>query len=108
MNMNLELLINILVIVLFVSALIFMWFKGKKPLAKQIILNMVILAEQMYGSGTGKIKFNTVMSNIYGKLPMVIRLFVTYDVLVKWIEEAVQYLKTELSADGKTLEDTLA
>jgi hypothetical protein len=103
-----KLTINVLVILVFACGLGLLWYYGKKELVKKIVLNLVIQAENFWGSGTGKIKFAQVMAQIYEKLPWIIRLFVTTNTVTRWIEEAVEYIKTEILAEGNTIEHVLA
>ena len=58
---------------------------------------LVTEAEERYGSGEGAIKFAEVMSKIYDKLPLIIKVFITYETLTDWIEKAL----TEAKHDWK-------
>ena len=103
-----ELTLNLFVVLVAISILGLLWYKGKKELVKKIILNLVIQAENFWGSGTGPIKFTDVMASAYEKLPWIIRFFVTTDTLTRWIEDSVEYIKTEMLAEGKTIEQVLS
>jgi len=106
--MNQELLMTIITIVVFVAILSILWFTGKQGLVKGIILSLVIEAETYFASGEGVIKFNYVLSQVYTRLPMIIRFFVTSGMIEKWIEEGVDYIKNEVLKDGvTTIEESL-
>ncbi|PKM51159.1 MAG: hypothetical protein CVV02_08405 [Firmicutes bacterium HGW-Firmicutes-7] len=82
-----------IIIFLFILVLAVLWFKGKRKLVKKIILELVIQAEKIYGSGTGKIKLATVLAQVYKDYP-----WLTYieAIVIKWINEAVKYMKNNL------------
>ena len=101
--MNWELALNISAVLIFIAVVVILWFE-KRDLAKKIILGLVIQAEAEWGSGTGKIKFQEVLGQAYSKLPMIVRIFVSQSDIEEWIEEGVQWLKTELQK-GKTIEE---
>ena len=91
---NLELILAILCFVV----LIILWFIGKKKVVKSVLLQMVIDAEAKYGSGTGNIKHNVVVGYIKQKFPTLF-LIISDETLDKWIEDMVEYIKTELGED---------
>lgn len=103
-----ELTLNLIAITICVTILGILWYKGKQGLVKKIILYLVIEAEKYWGSGMGKVKFTEVMAATYERLPWAIRFFVTTDTLTRWIEHAVEYIKTEILTEGKTIEDVLS
>ncbi|PKM93869.1 MAG: hypothetical protein CVU84_13240 [Firmicutes bacterium HGW-Firmicutes-1] len=77
------------IIFLFVLTLAVLWFKGKKKLVKKIILELVALAEEKYGSGTGEIKLASVLLEIYQEYPW-LEYLETW--VIKWINEAVKFM----------------
>jgi len=97
----------IILVCFFIILLAVLWFQGKKEIVKSIILDIVIKAEDYWGSETGKIKFAEVMSVIYPRLPWMFKIFVNSNLLTKWINEAAEYIKNGLLKNGKTIEDTL-
>jgi len=105
--MNLELILTIVAIAVVVGALLWLYYNGKQEIAKKIILNMVIKAEEAFLSGTGLIKKNYVIAQGYSLLPAIVKFFVTEDMINDWIEDAVDYIKTELTKDGKTIEQSI-
>ncbi|MCO5387780.1 MAG: hypothetical protein NHB14_20655 [Desulfosporosinus sp.] len=70
--------------------------RGKAGTAKQIILFMVVKAEKALGSGTGPLKYATVIAAIYDRLPVLMRLLFTKKELGEFLEEAVVKLKSIL------------
>lgn len=84
---------SILVAVLFIALVIVLALRGKKQIIYKMLYALVTEAEKQYGAGTGSIKFAEVMTKMYSMLPAVIRIFVTYDTLAKWIEDALAEAK---------------
>lgn len=97
MNFILNNLEIILAIICFVVILI-LWFIGKKNVVRSVLLQMVIDAEAKYGSGTGAIKHSVVVGYIKQKFPTLF-LIISDETLDKWIEDMVEYIKTELGED---------
>jgi len=54
-------------------------------------------------SKTGGAKYSQVISDLYGKLPLVLRLFFTQTELDKYIEDSVTWLKNKLQDPNVTL-----
>lgn len=80
---------SILVVVAFVAIIVVLALRGKKKIIFEILYSLVTEAEKLYGSGTGDLKFSYVMEKIYGVLPSIFKVFVTYDALERWIEKAL-------------------
>ena len=87
--------IQIILAVLGIAILVILWVIGKKDIVKSVLLQFVIDAEAKYGSGTGAIKHDTVVGWIKAKFPTLF-LFISDKTLDKWIEDVVQYVKSEL------------
>lgn len=83
----------ILLIVVAVAAIIFAIFKGNKSVVMRMLYSLVTKAEQIYGAGTGSLKLAAVIDAIYPNLPAVIKLFITDETLVKWVESALETAK---------------
>jgi hypothetical protein len=79
----------------FVLTIIFLWVKGKKGIVYKMLYTLVTEAEERYGSGEGAAKFAEVMTRIYTMLPAIIRIFITYETLERWIEEALVKAKAD-------------
>jgi hypothetical protein len=104
MNYLPDIIITVLVIVLAIIA----YVKGyNKVFLNKLTLKFVVEAEIKLGSGTGKYKFNEVMTNIYDKLPFVVRLFISEDYLEKLIEENVEQLTKFLESGGNLSDYTI-
>lgn len=76
---------------------------GNEQLVKNVILELVCIAERTYGSQTGEIKLASVWAGIYERLPWYIRLVFPKSLLESYIENAVQWLKKKLSTDTNLL-----
>lgn len=87
--------IQIILAVIGIAILVILWVIGKKDIVKSVLLQFVIDAEAKYGSGTGAIKHDTVVGWIKAKFPTLF-LFISDKTLDKWIEDVVQYVKSEL------------
>lgn len=83
----------LLLIVAAVVAVVFFAFKGNKSVVMKMLYALVTEAEKAYGSGTGALKLATVISEIYPKLPGVIKLFITEETLAQWVEDALKAAK---------------
>lgn len=87
--------IQLILAVIGIAILVILWVIGKKDIVKSVLLQFVIDAEAKYGSGTGAIKHDTVVGWIKAKFPTLF-LFISDKTLDKWIEDVVQYVKSEL------------
>ena len=87
--------IQIILAVIGIAILVILWVMGKRDIVKSVLLQFVIDAEAKYGSGTGAIKHDTVVGWIKAKFPTLF-LFISDKTLDKWIEDVVQYVKSEL------------
>lgn len=92
---------SILVIVTFIVAIIFFAVRGKKQIIYKMLDFLVDEAEKLYGAGTGNIKFAEVLTKVYSMLPAIVKVFITYDTLAKWIEEAVAKMKERIDEKAK-------
>lgn len=94
--------LNILIVITTVFSLVYLYRIGKRDTVKKIILGLVIQAEKTLGSGTGELKYAMVVEGAYSALPTLIRFLITKKELDSLIEEAVQYMKMQLS-DGNNI-----
>jgi len=88
---------NVVAAGVFLGALLILIYMGQINVVKKILLSLVIEAEQIYGSGTGKLKYNYVLGKTYSMLPSVVKLFVTEKTLDGLLEVAVDQLHIYLS-----------
>jgi hypothetical protein len=96
--------LDIVIVVAGLAAAILLWRRGKVDFIKRLIRTLVVEAEKEYGSGTGRIKFEAVLTAVYERLPAILRLVISKQRIEQWIEEAVQWLKDQLG-DGTNLLD---
>lgn len=83
----------LLLIVAAIAAVVFAIFKGNKSVVKRMLYSLVTEAEHIYGAGTGDLKLAAVIDAIYPSLPAVIKLFISDETLVKWVEEVLETAK---------------
>ena len=86
---------SILVVLAFVAIIVFLTLRGKKKIAYKMLYALVTEAEERFGSKTGKIKFAYVMEKAYARLPVIIKVFVSYSTLEKWIENVLADAKKQ-------------
>jgi len=85
-----------LLVIVAVAVLAVLYKRGKKDLVKEIIYTLVVKAEKELGSATGSAKYSQVITTLYLKLPLILRLFFTTEEVNKYIEDAVTWLKSKL------------
>ena len=100
---NWDILLACLVIV---GVIAFLLVRGKKEIVYKILYALVNEAEEIYGAGTGKLKFAYVMERAYALLPAGVRLVITYKTFEKWIEDAVTEMKEHLKKKAEQAEIT--
>ena len=88
-----EKIIAYLVLAAIIAVIVILAVRGKKNIIYKMIFALVDEAEAAFGSKTGKLKFAYVMERIYTMLPAFIRIFITYDTLERWIEQALAEAK---------------
>lgn len=93
--------LDLVIIVVVLGIAIFMYVKGyNKKFLNHLILSLVVEAEQKLGSGTGEYKFSEVVANLYVRLPMIVRLFISEKYIEDLIETNVKELKKFLEEGG--------
>lgn len=95
---------SVLVIVAAIALFVFLYIKGEKKIIYTILFNLITEAERVYGSGTGKLKLASVLTSIYEKLPTVVKLVVTENRLVEWIEDVLQQAKKKWAENAAIAE----
>lgn len=88
---------NVMAAGAFFGVLLVLAYMGQIEVVKKILLSLVIEAEQIYGSGTGKMKYNYVLGKAYSMIPSVVKLFVTEQTISEMLEAAVGQLQVFLS-----------
>ncbi|BES65835.1 hypothetical protein SANA_22740 [Gottschalkiaceae bacterium SANA] len=99
--MPMPMAINVVAVGVFIGVLLVLTYMGQVEVVKKILLSLVIEAEQIYGSGTGKMKYNYVLGKAYSMIPSVMKLFVTEQTISKMLETAVDQLQIFLSETAK-------
>jgi len=89
--------VNMVLVGVFIGVLLVLLYFGQIEIVKKILLSLVIEAEQIYGSGTGKLKYNYVLGKTYSMLPSIVKLFISEKVLGQMLEGAVDQLHIFLS-----------
>ena len=84
---------SILVVLAVIAVIVILALKGKKQIIYKMLYILIDEAEEMFGGGTGKVKFSYVLEAIYDKLPAIIKVFVTYGTIETWIENALAEMK---------------
>jgi hypothetical protein len=87
---------SILVVLAFGVLIVALALRGKKEIVFKMLYALCDEAEKRYGAGTGKQKFAYVMEKAYTAMPAIIKVFITYDAMAEWIEEALAKLKADL------------
>lgn len=83
----------ITLVIVATAALVFAIFKGNKSVVMSMLFSLVTDAEKNFGSGTGALKLASVITEIYPKLPTVIKTFISAQTLQKWVEDALAMAK---------------
>ena len=86
---------SVAVILAFISLAIYLIKKGERGILNQILFALVTEAERQYGSGTGALKKATVITWVYERLPLILRIFFTENQLGKMIETVLATAKTK-------------
>lgn len=87
---------SVIVVLIFVIVMAILFFiaKGKyRKIAKQMLLSLVVAAEQKFGDKTGTVKFAYVAEKLYDKMPLIIQILFTETDIANMIEEAVDKMK---------------
>jgi hypothetical protein len=94
-------LYDILTVIVFIVGCIFLVRKGYESKVKDMLLYLVCKAEELYGSGTGELKYSAVVTWVYEKLPPIMRLLFTTKQIDCYIEAAVLQMKEYLSKNNQ-------
>jgi flagellar motor component MotA len=97
--MSQAMILNLATIAIVVGAIAFLWYKGKKKQALQIIAILVDSAEKVLGSGTGELKYDFVVSKVYPILSPIARSVISPKTIDKWLEAEVDKLQERLKKE---------
>lgn len=84
-----------LVVAAFIVFLVVLIKRGETKILKTILFNLVTKAEQQLGSGTGALKFSTVVDWLYERIPAVLKLLFTKKDIENLIESALAEAKKQ-------------
>ena len=94
-------LYDILTVIVFGVGCVFLVRRGYESKVKEMLLYLVCKAEELYGSGTGELKYSAVVTWVYEKLPPIMRLLFTTKQIDQYIEAAVLQMKEYLSKNNQ-------
>ena len=83
--------------VLIVAGMVILLRKGAKKSLKEILFYLVTQAESVFGGGTGEIKFASVVTWLYERMPSSLCCVLTQKEISDLIESAVTRMKEYLS-----------
>lgn len=89
-------LVDIIVVLVAVTGLAYLYFKGQKGFVRNVVINLVREAEEVLGAKTGGLKYAYVVTEVYRRLPRIVTLFISEKYLDKLIEDGVYILKDYL------------
>lgn len=84
---------DIAILIAAAMSLIIMIKKGETRILKQILFSLVTEAEQLYGDGTGSLKYAAVADWIYQRIPSTIKVLFTAKDIEKMIEDVLDEAK---------------
>lgn len=90
---------NILLIIGGLVSLCLLVKRGETKILKQILFNLVTEAEQIYGEGTGSLKYATVVDWLYERIPAPLKTLYSAKDIEKLIENALAQAKTQWAAN---------
>jgi uncharacterized membrane protein (Fun14 family) len=93
--------VNVVAVGVFIGVLLVLTYMGQIGVVKKILLSLVIEAEHIYGSGTGKMKYNHVLGKTYFMIPSVVKMFITEQTISEMLEVAVDQLHVFLTETTK-------
>lgn len=101
MNLIINYWDSILVVVLFILLLIYLLKRGANKKVNQMLFYLVIKAEEQFGGGTGNLKYAAVITWLYDKLPVILKILFTEKQIDTMIENAVQEMKEYLEKNSQ-------
>lgn len=94
-------LYDILTVIVFGIGCVFLVRKGYESKVKEMLFYLVCKAEELYGSGTGELKYAAVVTWLYEQLPPIMKLLFTTKQIDAYIEAAVLQMKEYLSKNNQ-------
>lgn len=90
---------SILVVVIFILVIFYLLKRGATKQVNQMLFYLVTEAERDFGSGTGQLKYAAVVTWLYEKLPLIVKILFTEKQIDNMIEQAVQDMKKYLESN---------
>lgn len=103
MHLSETIVIVSVVLIILASVIFYLRTSGTEQVLYKAALYLVSLAEEEWGSGTGKIKFAEVFVSLKKEYPL-LTLFATEETLTDIIEEALKEMKRILKAKQEKAE----
>lgn len=97
---NVDILSWVIIFTLIMVA-IGLYIKRASPYVKDIITNAIIEAENHFNSGEGQQKLHFAVTTIRGKLPVILRIFITHRMLVTMIETTLNKISDSFELNKK-------
>ena len=94
---------SILIVIAFIILVLVLIKRGETVILKQILFNLVTKAEQMYGDGTGKLKYAAVADWLYQRIPVVLKFLFTAKDIENMIESVLEAAKIAWNTNDKLL-----
>ena len=94
---------SILIVIGFIILVLVLIKRGETVILKQILFNLVTKAEQMYGDGTGKLKYAAVADWLYQRIPVVLKFLFTAKDIEHMIESVLEAAKIAWNTNDKLL-----
>lgn len=96
-----EILCIIILIVACIITLLTLWYKIQKDGLRETVIKLIVIAEKNFGSGEGKKKMEMVVSNIHKVLPTPLRLFLSEDMIINFVQTIFNEIKEALEYGNK-------
>ena len=84
------------VVVIFIVAMGMMWFNGYKKNVALVCLELIAISESRFSQGQNMVKLNAVIDGIYNQFPVIVKIFVTRERLIVFINKIVADSKSWL------------
>ena len=95
--MNIELILSIIIVAILVIAfIIHLAWQIKKKGLKQFVVDCIVKAEDIYHKGDNENKLNYVIDKIIAVLPTPLNLFITREIVKKFVQSVFDNVKKAL------------
>ena len=95
--MNYVLLTRIIICAIIVLAIVlYIAWQLKKKGLKKTVVDLIVIAEEMFNDGEGQEKMDYVIDCVVGMLPMPLRIVITRNVIRKFIQKIFDIVKGAL------------